>query len=193
MSEDLSQNNQHLLTSYNNSYITLLARDPYWLYAYWEINEHAASMQRNMGDELWEKSVPELKVTDVGTNKSFYVRINEFSNNWYINVPNSECLYRVEIGRNISDSSFISFAASNCAATPCDNISQDITAYFVNYTDLRSGRITPESGKLIRTHGIPFESDTMISLFYPDPVSGSWQQLSDYMSSPGIFSGEHEI
>lgn len=126
--------------------ITLLARDPNWLYVYWELSDsNIKTFIQEFGEELWEKSIPVLKVTNISKNDIFYIRINGFSNNWYINVPDSNCLYMVEIGRKISEHFFISLSNSNCIVTPADFVSPNTTAYFANYTDIKNGILEPVS------------------------------------------------
>lgn len=132
----------NLPIKYEQDYIALLARDPHWLYVYWDISENKKNtFFDEFGSEIINKSVPVLKITNLTKNESFYVRINDFSNNWYINVSGSNSIYMVEIGRRISDNFFISILNSNSTVTPGDSVSHDSTAYFVNYNDLKHGRL----------------------------------------------------
>jgi len=140
MSELYLQSESFVPSGYGNSQITLLARDPYWLYAYWEISpESKDAFIRDLGPELWEKSVPALKVTNISKNESFFVRINDFSDSWYINVNYPNCLYVAELGRKISERFFISIASSNYVSTPGCSVSSNTAAYFINYNDLKNG------------------------------------------------------
>ena len=126
----------------DKDYITLLARDPHWLYVYWEISENRKILfLKEFGIDFAEKSVPVLKITNISKNESFYVRINDFSNNWYIHVPDSNNLYMAEIGRRVSEDFFVSLLNSNSILAPGDSMSSDNTAYFINYTDLRNGKL----------------------------------------------------
>lgn len=132
-----------------DSCITLLARDPNWLYVYWDIPEEKnTAFSAELGEDLWKRSIPALKVTNITRNESFFIRINEFSDNWYINVQYSNNLYMVEIGRKISDNFFISISNSNSIVTPGNYVSPDTTACFVNYMDLKSGRVEIQTGKI---------------------------------------------
>jgi Uncharacterized protein conserved in bacteria len=128
--------------------LTLLARDPHWLYVYWEISDDRRKLLLDeFGMDFMERSIPVLKITNITKNDYFYVRINEFSNSWYLNVPDSNSIYVVEIGRKISDNFFISILNSNSTITPNDSLSYDTTACFVNYTDLRDGKLSLEDAK----------------------------------------------
>lgn len=153
MSDVHTQSTYHLPLGYNDNRITLLARDPHWLFAYWEISDEKRNVfLREFGQELWQKSVPVLKVTNVTNNSSFYIRINDYTNNWYINVPDANCLYVAEMGRRVSEEFFISLASSNHAATPGDSVSANTAAYFIDYRDLKSGNLSLEEGKIYETY-----------------------------------------
>ena len=132
-----------------DSCITILARDPNWLYVYWDIpKEKNTTFLAELGEELWKRSIPALKVSNITRNESFFVRINEFSDNWYVNVQDSNNLYMVEIGRKISENYFIGMSSSNSIITPSNYVSPDTNACFVNYVDLKSGRVEIQTGKV---------------------------------------------
>ena len=134
-----------LPVKYEQDSINLLVRDPHWIYVYWDISEKRKNLLlHEFGNEFISKSVPVLKITNISRNESFYVRINEFSTNWYVNVPDANSIYVAEIGRKISDAFFISMLNSNSIVTPGDRVSNDSAAYFVNYNHLRQGRLDLE-------------------------------------------------
>lgn len=153
MSEIRAQEPYHLPDQYEENRITLMARDPNWLYVYWEVpDERKNAFIQDFGQALWDRSVPAIKVTHVSKNESFFVRINEFSNSWYIHVPNANSVYLVEIGRKVSERFFIPLGSSNPTVTPGDNVSTNTTAYFVHYSDLKLGKFDFDSLKVIQTH-----------------------------------------
>lgn len=142
MPELYPQNEINMPAKCGQDRLTLLVKDPHWLYVYWEISETRKNlMLQDFGMDLLERSIPVLKVINISKNECFYVRINEFSNSWYLNVPDSNCLYMVEIGRRISENFFISILNSNSIVTPGESLSYDTSACFVNYIDLREGRL----------------------------------------------------
>lgn len=123
--------------TYGETKITLLAINPHLLYAYWEISsEKLKSFKENVEAQIMETSIPSLKVTNISKNTVNLIRLNDFSTSWYINVPDSGCIYMVEIGRNLLDEFFISFASSNHVITPNANISLNDTICFVNFRDV---------------------------------------------------------
>ena len=140
---------------YGDNKVVLMARDPHYLYAYWEIsNDTKQKFFRDFGYELWDNSVPVLKVTNVSNNKSFYIQINDYTNNRYIHVDDSNSQYIAELGRRVSEEFFINLAGSNYVDVPGETVSSDTTAYFIDYRDLRNGRLDYKSGKIYETHGI---------------------------------------
>ena len=129
-----------LPVKYEQDRISLLVRDPHWLYVYWEISELRKDLLiKELGSEFISRSVPVLRITNVSNNESFFVRINEFSTNWYVNVADANSVYIAELGRKISDSFFVSLLSSNSVVTPGDSVSSSSAAYFVNYTHVREG------------------------------------------------------
>ena len=153
MSGMQTNNRYYFPAGYGDTKITLLARDPYWLFAYWEVSENRRnSFIREFGSELWEKSIPVLKLTNISRNEIAYIRVNDESNNWYINVPDPGSLYSAEIGRLISEEFFINLAVSNFTATPSDRISPDTSAYFMDYRCLSGKKSVLEAGKIYSTY-----------------------------------------
>lgn len=148
MAEAHTQDKSFLPLGYNDNRITLLPRDPHWLFAYWEVSEDKkSSFFQQFGETLWKNSIPVLKVTNINNSTSFYIKINDYANNWYINVPDANCIYMAELGRKVSEEFFISLASSNSASTPGNSISANTTVNFVNYNELRGTTQIPDGEK----------------------------------------------
>ena len=156
MSEVQSQSTYLLPSEYGENKIMLMTRDPHCLYAYWEISNNKINIfRKELGNEIWERSVPALKITNISKNTSFFIKINDFSNSWYINVSDSDCLYAAEIGRKLGEGLFINIASSNYIATQQEKASSSNNAYFVNYKDLRNGKLDLESDTIYETYTKP--------------------------------------
>ncbi len=144
-----AQNQYFLPSAYDDNQITLLARDPFCLYAYWEISgEKKNDFYGYFGRGFWDKSTPALKITNITRNNAFYIRIDDLTNNWYVNVSDANNVYFAEIGRIAKDEFFISFAASNQIATPRFSISDNASAHFADYRDLKPEGPGPRRGGL---------------------------------------------
>lgn len=129
----------YLPLNYNDNKIILLVRDPYWLFAYWEIsNEKREGFIRQFGDLAWNNSKPVIKIVNVTQGKTQYIEINDFANNWYLDVNQPDCIFNAEIGRLFQDDFFITLATSNSVHTPNNKISSSKSVFFANYKDLRT-------------------------------------------------------
>ena len=116
---------------YNTTNVTLIARDPRWIHAYWEISSHAMEdLRSKIGDEFDRSSVV-LRMYDVtlkdfdGTNANhwFDLNVGRHANNWYINVWSDNVTYCGEIGLRTSQGQFYPFARSNFVTTPRQGLS----------------------------------------------------------------------
>ncbi len=113
-----------LPASYDDNRVVLLARDPHWLYAYWDF---AASHFRTMQDQFGAiNDGLTLKLFDVthiefnGNNawNSTEIRLTPFASNWYIPVPQADTTYCVEIGYYSREGRFVTLGRSNTITTP---------------------------------------------------------------------------
>ncbi|MGI6778089.1 MAG: DUF4912 domain-containing protein [Acetivibrionales bacterium] len=165
-----SESFYQLPSGYNENHITLMPRDPNTLFAYWEIcTGSKKSFIDSFGEQLWEKSVPVLKVLNISKNESFFIRINDFSNSWYINVSDSSCLYSAEVGRKFPNGLFVNLASSNLVSTPCSSVSSDTSVSFADYRDLKHSITNTKSYK---------NHEYSDYILHPDFICGS--------SSPGF-------
>ncbi len=119
--------------SYGIDRLVLLARDPYWLYAYWEITAtKLVEFSSTHGATAWGSSRPVLRVYDVtgvafnGENANKYVDIgiNEQADNWRINVGEADCSFCVDVGRQFPDGRFVTLLRSNTVTTPRASLSE---------------------------------------------------------------------
>ena len=188
MSEAHALSPYELPSSYGDNKITLLARDPHCLYAYWEISTTKRdTFFDELGPTVWEKSVPVLKVTNVSHNSSFFVRINDFSDNWYIQVPDSNNLYVVEIGRKVADEFFIHLASSNYAVTPTNKSSGDTSAYFIDYRSLQKGTLNLASRTIYEKTDRIEDFEVTVGLSSPELQAGRFAESLLGVSSAELF------
>ncbi|MDN5347132.1 MAG: uncharacterized protein PWP65_696 [Clostridia bacterium] len=123
-----------LPASYGKDQIVVMVKDPYWLYAYWEITDKKrAEFRRQFGPDSWEKSQPMLRVYDLTHNlydflhaPFFEIAITENADNWYIQVNRPCHTFCVDIGRLLPLHGFVTLARSNIVTTPADQPSSKI-------------------------------------------------------------------
>lgn len=115
---------------HRNPEITTLAKDPYQLYAYWEIgNEFQETLKNRDGNHRQKKSAYLLQVYDLSENENqpyLEIMINHDEHSRYIEVDKPCHTYQVVLGKKLSDRRFITLAQSNMVTTPSDNISNTI-------------------------------------------------------------------
>lgn len=111
---------------YNNTKVTLIPRDPYWIHAYWEIAPQALDALKNKFGAEIDGAAYTLRMYDVscinfdGNNAHHWFDI-DFSppaNNWYVSLWRDNMSYCAEIGLRTSAGKFHVLARSNFVTTP---------------------------------------------------------------------------
>lgn len=120
---------------YGRSYAVLMARDPHWLYAYWEIRpEDVDKLRAKLGEEWndhrWVLRVfsfpPEVDFAQAeeGNGEDRYdVELSSEAQSWYLNVGRADRVYRYAVGVVTRAGKFYALARSNAVRTPRDAIS----------------------------------------------------------------------
>lgn len=115
-----------LPASYNITTINLIARDPYWIHADWEIAPSSIEeIRKKIGSEL-DRSSYTLRMYDVtyidfnGSNANhwFDIDVGLHTNNWYISLWQDNVTYCADIGIRTPDGRFFTLARSNFVTTP---------------------------------------------------------------------------
>lgn len=111
--------------TYGETTIVLMVRDPYWLYAYWELEAGVETeLAARIGRETLRRSRVVLRVYDVtGVDPDHAVSHHDIdvapgTRNWYINVMRVERDYCVDLGVITPDGAFIVVARSNKVSLP---------------------------------------------------------------------------
>ena len=85
---------------YNQTVVKLLSQTPTTLFVYWDISDaDRNNLLEQYGYDFFEKTRPILIIHNDTMNYSFEVEINDFANSWYLHVNDSNCNYRIELGR----------------------------------------------------------------------------------------------
>ena len=115
---------------YNQTIVKVLAQNPNTLFAYWDVSDKDRSnLEKQYGSDFFSKTKPVLVVHNLTDNYTFEIDINDFANNWYINVNDTKCKYSIELGRrpnhnDIIDKpiNYLNIAFSNAIEIPNDHI-----------------------------------------------------------------------
>jgi hypothetical protein len=119
--------NTDIPDSYNETYMRAIPRDPQWLFAYWEICDSTRKELRGkMGESAFSSAKRILRLLDItdishdGSNAQRFIdiEINEFANNWYVQVPESGRNYVLELGLLTTTGRFFLVTKSNVATVP---------------------------------------------------------------------------
>ena len=115
---------------YGQDKAVLLVRDPFWMHAYWEITSaKIGALKAQFGEQTINNSRLILRLLDVNNtaperpNSLQDTDISGGANNWYLQAPNSDCSYCVEIGFLSPDGRFFLIARSNVVHTPRAGVS----------------------------------------------------------------------
>lgn len=112
--------------AYGRDYLVLVARDPWWLFAFWEITPATQEQARaTLGAEAGGAATV-LRLTEDedargatnGAAPSLDVEIAAGAHSWYVNVGRPATAYRAEIGLRTASGRFVPLARSNVVRTP---------------------------------------------------------------------------
>ena len=114
--------------AYGTGRLYLTARDPHWLYAYWDLS------WQQMADYRGQSSDGRLLLRVYEKNQASPIQeltLGHDTRNWYIPVNKAATTYSVELGFWRHAGHFHVISRSREATTPADAVSPDTTARFV--------------------------------------------------------------
>ena len=114
----VDENLPELPTSYTESQITLLPRDPQWVYAYWDAQELHKQALRQQGGQRFA-----LRFYDITDNRQNpqslqQYECDELAHDWYIPVPVSDRDYVAELGYVTEAGHWLLLTRSNPVRVP---------------------------------------------------------------------------
>lgn len=120
-----------LPASYGDNKIALLARDPWWVYAYWEVTaDHEARLLRVIESLGTQREKLILRIYDVTgggveSPRSFFdIEVSFLTGNWYVDVGIPDRDWVAELGIRTRDGRFFMLVRSNVARTPRFGVSE---------------------------------------------------------------------
>jgi uncharacterized protein len=134
--------------------IMLMARDSFWLHAYWQISLSSVQRAEAALREDWHGAKPIVRVFDVSSEDTTssserHVRDIELHgsvNNWYIDVANPSRSYRVDIGYLSRRGRFYALAHSNVVTPPAIGANEAVDEHWAN-VKLQFERIYAATGR----------------------------------------------
>ena len=110
-----------LPASYHEDTLFLIARDPRWLFSYWDFDHHrypATNMRYGYAQFF-------LKVSRAAGEQETMVEINPAAKNWYVAVNHPDTTYTAEIGYFDQEGAWRSVVKSTAAHTPPDGLAPE--------------------------------------------------------------------
>ena len=119
-----------LPSSYGENKLVLLVRDPWWLFAYWEVTqarqEEVVRDLRRSGHHDWKTVLRVYDVTQSSMAKArsfFDIELNFYADNWYIDVGLPDREWMAQVGLRTASGSFFALVSSNRVRTPSFGVS----------------------------------------------------------------------
>ena len=134
---------------YNQTVVKVLAQTPNTLFVYWDISDDDKNKYiEEYGEYFFNNTKPVLIVHNLTMNYSFEIDINDFANSWYLTVADSNCDYKIELGRRpineyvTINNNYLYIANSNDIDAPNDHILFDNLSKFVYFRNVKTNTTT---------------------------------------------------
>ena len=102
--------------------LVVMVRDPYWLHVVWELSQKSVDRARAAMGQHWHKAKPILRLFRIMEAGSAVhqrdITIHGGVSNWYVDVQEPPCEFRLEIGYLDENGSLYCLARSNSVRTP---------------------------------------------------------------------------
>jgi ABC-type phosphate transport system substrate-binding protein len=137
---------------YGESRIVLMARDPQWAYAYWDIPDDHKQALRDQGGQQLALRLYDVTDLDLSQGRPHSVQqygLEEMTRDWYLPIPVSDRDYRAEIGYTTATGNWLVLAQSNAVRIPPVYPSDEIVDQFVTipWEEPIEGKTIPLPGK----------------------------------------------
>jgi len=105
--------------SYGTNRLRLLVKDPYWLFAHWDLSpESLTALRAELGERSMALSRLTLRIGDARSGGSKTVLLPEGARSWYIQTDGESRCFRGELGLTLPSGKFRKLADSNTVITP---------------------------------------------------------------------------
>jgi len=117
---------EKLPEAYDRSSITLMPRDPHWIYAYWDVSEFAMKQAKERIGPVFKKSKFTIRIHDASAVSSslkkaplnFDIDIDPKARSRFVNSPRDNMTYFADFGVRTPKGDFYPMARSNTVSTP---------------------------------------------------------------------------
>lgn len=189
---------------YNQTIVKLLYQTPTTLFIYWDISdEDREKYKETYGEDFFEKTKPVLIVHNETKGYSFEVEINDFANCWYLNVNDSKCKYKIELGRKPFEvmyngevtevkttqkitQSYIPITSSNEVESPNDHILFEKKQEMIYFKNVKNNTVTAKniaSLNFVKSLGKVYKVNDFYKKFYKDEDLDSFDKIQNPSSN----------
>lgn len=181
---------------YDETTVKLLVQSPNKLYAYWEVSD-ATIKAFSKSNGSYNDSIPFLRIYNLTMHYYFDIQVDPFTNNYYIDVRDPNCKYKVILGRKLNQK-FIDISSSNEIVAPRADSCHDIPEEIIlkNYlrpdgiSKLRLKKYLPITvRKFANQNHTDFENQTPQRNDPNNPSSHSYLEAENPSSHSHISSG----
>lgn len=157
---------------YNETIVKILAQTPTTLFVYWDISdEDKNNFIKQYGEYFFNNTKPVLVIHNTTKNYSFEVDINDFANSWYLQVEDSDCDYKIELGRRPINTyvsipnNYLYVSSSNSLKSPNDHILFEKMPNTILFKNVKTNEITE---KAIMHYLVKIQNTYNIKEFYKE-------------------------
>lgn len=120
---------KELPKEYGENQLVIMARDPKWAFAYWEVTPEELEKSREKAGEGANLTLRVYDITGIdfdGKNalSHFDISVYERVGNWYIELAKPDRSFCADLGLLTPEGTFISIIHSNVITTPRDKVSE---------------------------------------------------------------------
>lgn len=193
---------------YNETIVKILYQTPDTLFVYWDIADaDRENYIKQYGENFFNITRPVLIIHNDTMNYSFEIPINDFANSWYLHVNDSNCNYRVELGRRPNyynqeaskeikenvKTNYIYVSSSNEIESPNDhvlfNTNKNNTVKFRNVKNYQEKSISlydiiKHLPAMKRVQNIPYISEELLKSLYSGIYENEDISLFERLANP---------
>jgi hypothetical protein len=140
---------------YNQTIVKVLYQTPNVLFIYWDISDtDRQNFIKQFGDNFFNDTKPVLIVHNDTMHYAFEIDIDDFANSWYLHINDSNCKYRVELGRRPKNeysnevnipNDYLHVTNSNEIEAPNDHVLFNKNLDTVYFRDVKTNIITKKT------------------------------------------------
>ena len=194
---------------YNQTVVKLLYQTPTTLFIYWDISvEDSEKLKEKYGEDFFEKTRPVLIVHNETKGYSFEVEINDFANCWYLNVKDSKCNYKIELGRRPFEvtyqgevtsvkttqkinTNYIPITSSNTIESPNDHVLLEKTQEMLYFRNVKTNTVTSKNIATLtylKSIGKIYQVNELYKKFYNEEILNYSKDRFSNPTSGGLSS-----